>query len=66
MNPAEHEARKDAERSGQVVGSDVDRVESDLLAELAGDDAYLHPGGAGAWLAGEAPVPSLWGVADPL
>ena len=33
-NPAEHEARADAERSGEVVGSDVDRIESALLGEL--------------------------------
>ena len=45
-NPAEHSARVDAERSGQVVGSDVDRVESDLLQELAEDDDAV----AGAWL----------------
>lgn len=52
MNPAEHSARAEAERAGTIVGSDVDRIESDLLAEL--DDE-----GAGAWLVGET---SLWGV----
>lgn len=53
MNPAEHGARAEAERAGTIVGSDVDRIESDLLAELCDDE------GAGAWLVGE---PSLWGV----
>jgi hypothetical protein len=52
VNPAEHCARAEAERAGTIVGSDVDRIESALLAEP--DDE-----GTGAWLVGET---SLWGV----
>lgn len=49
-NPAEHEARADAERSQTIVGSDVDRVESLALADAAGDEAESY----GAWfIAGE-------------
>jgi hypothetical protein len=47
-NPAEHSAREDARRTGTCVGSDVDRIEAELLAELAGEEAP-----AGAWLLGK-------------
>lgn len=61
MNPAEHSARDEAERLGVIVGSDVDRVEDALLAELlvccscsqsivedddAADDLYIDEDGA--------------------
>lgn len=39
MNPAEQSALDEAERAGTIVGSDVDRIESDLLAELGGGRA---------------------------
>ncbi len=51
-NPAEHEARKDAERRGQVVGSDVDRIEAAALAAALADAAGDEDGD-GAWLWGE-------------
>lgn len=54
MNPAEHEARADAERHGTVVGGDVDRIEHLILDDLADEEC-------GAWPAGEAPS-VLWGT----
>jgi hypothetical protein len=42
MNPAEHEARADAERSGSIVGGDVDRIEHALLS----DDELMAEGRA--------------------
>lgn len=60
MNPAEHEARKEADRRGGIVGSDVDRTDDFLIAATAGEE----DGGVGAWMQGEAPLPSLWGVND--
>lgn len=51
MNPAEQEARADAERSGQIVGNDVDRLEAAILADVAGEGEPV-----GAWLDGEVPA----------
>lgn len=63
MNPAAHSAREDAERSGQVVGSDVDVVEDALLSErldearhLTDLHAALEGSESGAWLYGEGPA----------
>jgi len=51
-NPAEASARDEAERRGYSwPGSDVDRIEADLLAETADDEPA-----AGAWLLGEYPA----------
>lgn len=59
-NPAEHSARAEAERRGDIVGSDVDVVESRIIADLAGDEDEW-----GAWLVrGESPL--LWGFEEPL
>ena len=51
-DPSAHEARQDAARSGSVVGSEVDRVEHAIFADLDGDDEVI-----GAW---------LWGAVDPV
>lgn len=48
-NPAEHEARKDADRRGVIVGTPEDAVEDWLIADTAGED----DGGTGAWVLGE-------------
>ena len=49
MNPAEHEARADAERRGDVVGSDIDVVEQHILDDIGCGDEADH----GCWLWGE-------------
>lgn len=46
MNPAEHEARADAERRGVIVGTPEDATEDWLITDTADDEA-------GAWLLGE-------------
>jgi hypothetical protein len=54
-DPAAHEAREHATRTGQLLGSDVDNVEASIAADL------LREGDEGAWMDGEV---SLWGVRD--
>lgn len=61
MNPAEHEARADAERRQTIVGTDVDIIDDDLIAATAGED----DGGVGAWMQGCETPASLWGMEGP-
>lgn len=62
-DPAAHSARMDGERRQVLLGSDATVIEAAAIADAAGDpdDDFV-----GAWLVGEAPVPALWGVKDPL
>lgn len=55
-DPAAHSARADAERSGTVVGSDVDRIESALLADIALEGEDFHP--PGYWVVWEKGGPA--------
>ena len=62
-DPAAHEARKDAERRGEIVGNEIDRTDDYLISATAGEE----DGGVGAWMLGEfAPGVRLWGYREPL
>ena len=55
-NPAEHSARAEAERLGEIVGSDVDRIEDALLADVALEGEDFHP--PGYWVVWEKGGPA--------
>lgn len=50
-DPATASARAGAERTGAILGADVDRIEAAIFSDIAGEEED-----AGAWLNGEVPA----------